>query len=176
MKQITITTSKATIIVCRLPENAYAIQVLNPMDLKPIIGWTDKVTLTLTPEYYGLPEGRWQLLGKASELTGNMYGNIVEPSKFYTHMWMNYEKPDSSHRSDQCRTVAESFSSLLSANGVLLSNPLGSEPQFGDYALNLVTEDDVTYDHESFYADLFAWQAAEEKVWRNPYVLVKSKP
>lgn len=166
MKQITIQTAKATIIVFDLPEDA-----LNFRGIESISG------------------AEFKILGKATELTGNMYGNIVEPSKFYTNMWMNYEKPDSSHRSDQCRTVTESFSSLLSANGVMLENPCGEEPdpiiidQFPEQVCcgfptpngSCCGSGVIQWKQEQIEnPDWIKWRNEDEKVWSNPYVLIET--
>jgi len=99
MKQITITTAKATIIVFDLPEDA-----LNFRGIESISG------------------AEFKILGKATELTEEQWRTIVDSN----HGGFECYDKDMMLKNcrNYCNSATESGSSLLSANGVKdWSNP-----------------------------------------------------
>jgi len=121
MKQITIQTAKAQILIVDLPEicNNDADVVsgehreylkYHSSDFRGMPNYT----------FYGLPEGSWQLYGKASELTEEQWRTIVESDYFdgIGTMYANYEIERIFTFGKTKHRATESGSSLLSANGV----------------------------------------------------------
>jgi hypothetical protein len=178
MKQITITTAKAQILIVDLPLGSDFHKVNNGNVLE-----YDPMTNPIEGEwsYSKLPEGSWQLLGKASELSEEQWRMIVAWNT-QGNMAAN-EKPFYDYDMDMFRlnTAVESGSSLLSANGVILVNPIKKESWDEIYDrisddLSVSDDDLKELCYQTEFSDHLKWQAAEEKVWRNPYVLVKTKP
>jgi len=178
MKQITIQTAKAQILIVDLPEicNNDADVVsgehreylkYHSSDFRGMPNYT----------FYGLPEGSWQLYGKASELTEEQWRTIVESDYFdgIGTMYANYEIERIFTFGKTKHRATESGSSLLSANGVMLENPLEEMPERHEYEFD-VDENGfgvmTRCDEDQYLVDLKEWKAAQEKVWSNPYVLV----
>ena len=76
------------------------------------------------PDSFHLPEGRWKIIGKLSELTDEDCEEFVEKliDPYEKIVFLNYPKIDEVMRSFERITAKESFISLLQSEGVDTSN------------------------------------------------------
>ena len=189
MKQITIQTAKAQILIVDLPQDAHHVQLsLNKH--------SDILYLAKgSPFFVGIeiPNEDWQLLGKASELTEEQWRTIVDDvivvvaelgqTAHQGRGFKNYKGGAAYH------SVVESGSSLLSANGVMLENPCGEEPdpiiidQFPEQVCcgfptpngSCCGSGVIQWKQEQIEnPDWIKWRNEDEKVWSNPYVLIET--
>lgn len=148
MKQVTITTGNATIVV---------------VDFSDIKKEED---LYQFRDVYTVDE--WSHLGGSKELEEEDWKGIVDQgahSGLFSHYVAGVMPPNI-----YCyKTATESGISLLKANGVVMENPLGEEPF---YSPNMKSETPYAdlYEHNHRLA---CWQQAQSKVWVNPQIFVK---
>lgn len=76
------------------------------------------------PKHIDLPEGNWQLLGKATDIPEEVWQGIVEPEVRILSWPVNTDMPEVEEL-----TATESAMSFLEANEVYRVNPYGEKEQ-----------------------------------------------
>ena len=101
-----IQTNGITILLVEVPEGAKEFDISDMGSLIYYVEWGNS-------GYIDLPQGQYQILGKSTELSEEQMKEICDTDgKGY----MNYlEHPKNSY----CKTVQESYLSLLEANGIV---------------------------------------------------------
>lgn len=168
MKSHLITTGKATILAVDLPEGAKIISVDNEYG----------VCTYFEPKQRGgmfdLPPGEWEPLGLLNEISEEVAERLVDNECFgrsggLKSGYRNYR----SGKYDWFGTATESLNSLI-ASEVCLVNPLGEKPpkaicMIG--GMELLVRGSMTYELNA--QRLGRWREAEEKVFKNPIILLK---
>lgn len=157
MKQHTIKTNKAEILIVDLPEG-----------WKFVPGKTENrfegpyTSTSVAGEHIGrqkvfyLPHGDWQLLGKLEDVSEDVADSIVE--------WFETEQYYKNYLHEgwiSDISAKESFKSLIESE-ISLQNPHGEKP-------DILRDSENSWSLEQYQA----WQAAEEKVFHNPIILLK---
>lgn len=173
MKQVTITTGKATIVVVELPTGATNV-VVRQNDAQSDV-WYD---LDGVSHMVSLPHGQWKHAGQPSQLTEEDWKGIIDQkietdidetevsttSKDIEIVYF-YDYVNKTFFGD-CDTATESGLSLLKANGVVLDYDFDDCPN--DFCEN--GRIDMGY-NESMTC--FICEEAQEQVWLNPQIFVK---
>jgi hypothetical protein len=154
------TTTKGAFAIVRVPDDAYNF-ITNNFPTNENNLWfyhNDGCNPLHNLAPIGLPEGDWQIIGLRDSLTEEQWKGIVEPVKFGMFMicFRDYEK-----EGYMFGLPSQSGHSLLKANGVYQSNPLGEKPRPFSYVKWGVQ---ARAEQE--------WQEAQEKVY-NPLILKK---
>ncbi len=159
MKQKTITTDKATILLVELPLGSKNIRIDTNQAVIPY-GKEVNYEVPATKESYGyeetegfaLPEGNWQLLGRLPDITEEQAEKIV-PDGYHKHI-----------RADARWYWALLFD-FLKDNEVCFENPFGDEPK-KHTVLNRGVVTTIEWDK---------WQEAQSKVWdkERTYLFIK---
>lgn len=166
MKKLEIKTDKATLLVVDLPY--------------PEI-WISRAGISFPNGKGGehFISGNFKHIGKVSEITEEDWRGIVDSIIHYepwtqyqaVELFYNYESKGFSYT----YTSTESGLSLLKANGVLLENPLGSKPFYDEIVpKKLIKEGYGSNDFVDVLYDLHQWESAQELVWSNPHIFIKT--
>lgn len=172
MKQVEIVTSKVEMLLVDLPEDAKNVRIETNQSVIPY-GKSIHFEVSPTKESYGLentewqdlPEGNWQHLGKATELTEEDWKGIVDVMKT-KNLYINYNRSIENPEVYCYKHAKESGLSLLKANGVVLDIP--KKPHWIT-KINSAEDRDLSQKQMEDYFD------AESKVWRNCHVFIKQK-
>ncbi len=157
MKQVTITTGKATIVVVDLPEGAFNIKCVSfrPYGIYYIVKSAKaprgKVGCFVKTDFQVMN------LGHVSKVSDDLWDKIVDWNE--EHLFY-FKYPNKDWQGDI--TATESGLSLLKANGVVMDNPLGEEP--------LRYTPDIGSDFVPYHNK---WLEAQKDVWLNPQIFVK---
>lgn len=166
MKQVQIKTGKVEMLVVDLPEGKSFSEIKICCETYYTATETTQYANSITAECISKSSKEWNYLGKSTELTEEDWKGIVDQKDKGYGVLVNkdYAKDRFTH---SLFTATESGLSLLKANGVVVENSLGKEPN------NNCNE----------YTDMFTiakrarkhqeWQEAESKVWRNAHVFIK---
>lgn len=176
MKTQTFETSKGTLYVVDMPEGV--------KDRKIVItkaGYPDIELIALGgthPEYIGLlPPGDWKEIGLWGSVSEEKAKEVVEEHEMSGIGGTFYRVYDEDEKGEFLMTsiAVGSLQSLLETE-INISNPLGKKPIrsipfMGD---GYYTQNDL--DAIDLYQDyLKKWQAAESLVWKNPFLIFKTK-
>lgn len=164
MKQKTITTDKATLLVVELPEGAKFIRIETNQAVVPY-GQEVNYEVPATKESYGyeetevfaLPEGNWQLLSRLPDITEEQADKVIDKS-IHTGLYAHYVK-DIPVNTYCYKESSDSLYSLLQANEVYFENPV------------------KFFNNKEIEANgsLLDWHEAQSKVWdkERTYILTK---
>lgn len=166
MKQKTIKTDKATLLVVEVEQGATDVCVKG-LNIEYCI---EKYLEGESTVWYGLPQGSWQLLGRLPDITEEQALSIVDQYPIVKNNRMffkNYEK-QGYHERPWIDTAIESFHSLLQANEIYFDNKYAKTL---NEAVNKSPKDD--YESKLLEADIF--REAQSKVWdkERTYIFIK---
>lgn len=156
-----IETLKAKILIIGgLPEDAREIEA-RPTLLRYVINNYIKFIEVF------MPPGKWHPVGFLKDISEEEANGLVEcltPGHFIS-LWMNYKYDKPLPVGFTCNTAAESMHSLVEAN-CKLKNGYGERP-VGIYH----NQGDTVIAEKVVNAYKSAWQAEQEQVFVNPYIL-----
>lgn len=125
-----INTGIAELIAVKVPDDAIPIEV-NQCTFYFEVGLGDNTTI----KYMALPDGDWNILGIAHELTEDVWDTLIKNDGGYLfdndpnfyNSYPDFELLDHPFDSASFRTATESGLSLLEANEVYAVNPYGED-------------------------------------------------
>lgn len=147
MKQVTITTCQATIVVVDFGELKKESYLYEFREIYPTEQW---IHLGGIKE---LTEKDWKRIADSFDLLGDI--NVG---------YKNYEFEEPVHD-----TATESGLSLLKANGVVMENKFGEKPFFNPNPKSVTPYADL-YEHN---CREMQWQQSQDQVWSNPHIFIK---
>lgn len=171
MKQKTLTTDKATLLVVEMPRGVKNVRVNNA---RGIFGYTDKINIV---RWEALEFGNWQLLGRLPDITEEGISKVADSITFEDEEFGNYTK----YRNYAAKTISphgklfepisaiDAFYTLLQASEVYFENTLGKlHPTHPAYTGQGITV-------EEWLEKCKKWQEAQSKVWdkERTYLFIK---
>jgi len=162
MKTLQIETSKATIMLAALPERAENPQLFTSENR--LMYFKDGRAFD---SYFlrSIDKGTWQIFGFLDSLSEEQKGRVCAFYHWTKISWKDYLNSPKGKSLYSLNTASDSFQSLLDSYGVTRANPY-NEPEI------LEGDDEI---EPMVKVLLSQWQAAEEKTFKNPLVLVSYK-
>jgi len=172
LKTKLITTDKASVLIVELIDGGNDFETETHIDGEITFNyWVENDQINVET-----PKCNWSILGMLHALTDEQKGRVVD--EFYLleltgfktiyfpdYISRNNKKKDVNGQQFNSKTklIDKSFTSLLQANEVYLSNPYGEKPNCDCY---------TEYDREGCPDKCWQWINAENKVFRNGLVLI----
>ena len=159
-------TRKCNILLVDLPTDATEIDLSRDYDNKTDYIGFDSLGISSIIE--PIPNGTWQILGLLDSLSEEQKGRVCELhsiTRIGVHGWKDYVKSEENNDFYTCWNASDSFQSLIDSYGVTSVNKT-VKPKMSNYGKGKFM----------LYMDsLTKWQAAEEKTFINPLVLIEYK-
>lgn len=154
-----IQTNNTTILLVEVPEDAIWFQIMPRQGIVNEHLRYNFGPLRFGRKYEQLPSSQYQILGKSSELSEEQMKEICDTDgKGYMY---HLEHPKNSY----CKSVQESYLSLLEANGIVDRNPYGDKPKryIAFFHPGFMTDNDFER-LEEYDIQLSKWQESQSKV------------